>query len=323
MKHFRRYLNIILAVAVGLTFWMASHALAAYPDGPIHVVVPWNAGGGTDSIARGIVEAMKETGATVVVDNISGAAGMTGSIKVARSKPDGYTLLLNGDSDILAALVFTDVPLSLDDFIFVGGFYSSPTWILSHKDSGITSMQQFLDEAKANPGKLTLGSTNSAGAQMIMAAGIKGITGLDFRIIPYQGGSDMKKALLGNQVNAGIIHAPVLLPEAEAGVINVLATGQPLTKITYQPLRQTPTLKDMGIPLSIGITRGIFVPKDTPQDIVEKLTEIVKKAAESDSFAAFGQKFGFEPVWVPGPEFERDMREGYEVFKEIKKKYID
>lgn len=323
MKHFKSHLNGILTVVAAIAMLFTGHALAAYPERPIHVVVPWKAGGGTDSIARGIGEAMKATGATIVIDNISGAAGMTGSIKVARSKPDGYTVLMNGDSDILAALVFTDVPLSLDDFTYVGGFFSSPTWILSHKDSGITSMKQFLEEAKANPGKLTMGSATPAGAQMIMAAGIKGQTGLDFRIIPYQGGNDLKKALLGNQVNAGIIHAPVLLSEVKAGVINVIGTGQPLTKITYEPVRNTPTLKDLGIPLSIGITRGFFLPKNTPKEIVAKFTEMAKKAAESESFEAFGKKFGFEPTWIPGPEFEKEMRENLKTYQQIKKNYID
>ena len=95
-------------------------------------------------------------------------------------------------------------------------------------------MKQFLEEAKKNPGKLTLGSATPAGAQMIMATGIKGQTNTDFRIIPYQGGKDLKKALLGNQVNAGIIHAPVLLAEAKAGIINVIGTGKSLEKINYK-----------------------------------------------------------------------------------------
>jgi tripartite-type tricarboxylate transporter receptor subunit TctC len=211
----------------------------------------------------------------------------------------------------------------LDDFKFIGGFYSSPTWILSHKDSGITSMKQFLEEAKKNPGKFTLGSATPSGAQMIMASGIKGHTGVDFRIIPYQGGADLKKALLGNQVTAGIIHAPVLLAEVKAGVINVIGTGRSLEKITYEPLRSVETLKDIGIPISIGITRGIYVPKDTPGGVADKLTEIIKQAASSSSFAAFGEKFGFAPTWIPGPEYETQMREDLKLFQDIKKKYID
>ena len=324
MKRFRILMIACLMMIIGATLMAGGTSeLAEYPDKAIHIVVPWKAGGGTDSIGRGIAEAMKESGATIVVDNISGAGGVTGSIHVAQADPDGYTILMNGDADILAALTFTDVPLSLDDFKYIGGFFSAPTWILSHQDSGITSMEQFLEEAKANPGKLTLGSATPAGAQMIMAAAIKGQTGIDFRIIPYQGGADLKKALLGNQIDAGIIHAPVMLAEVKAGVINVIGTGESLEKLTYEPVRRTKTLEEIGIPLTIGITRGIYVPKDTPQDVVEALSKMVRKAAESESFKTFGANFGFDPTWISGAEYEKNMRKNLEVFQSVKEKYID
>lgn len=315
---------LVTMAALGMLFSGGPTYAADYPSKTIHMVVPWKAGGGTDSIGRALAEALKEiAGVPVVVDNISGASGVTGSIKVARGKADGYTILMNGDTDIVASLTFADVPLSLDDFAFIGGFFSSPTWILSHKDRGINTLQEFLDKAKANPGKLTLGSTTPAGAQMIMCAAIKGITGLEFRIIPYQGGADMKKALLGNQVDAGVIHAPVLLSEVKDGLIKVIGSGKPLTLITHKPLRSTETLRDVGIPISIGITRGIFVPKSTPGNIQSKLAEMVEKAAKSESFKTFGQKFGFEPEWIPGLEFEKEARESLTLFKDIKAKYID
>ncbi len=318
----------ILFVAAGLaaiSILAGSPARAAgFPSKTIHVVVPWKAGGGTDAIGRGFAEALKGVvDVSVVVDNISGAGGITGSIKVARSRPDGYTVLMNGTTDITAALTFKDVPLSLDDFTYIGGFFQSPTWILSHADRNYSSLQDFLDKAKANPGKLTLGTAGPSGAQMLMAAAIKGYTGINFRIIPYSGGKDLKKALIGNQVDAGIIHAPVLLAEVKEGLIKVIGTGMPLDKISYKPVRSTKTLKDAGIPIEIGITRGIYLPKSTPADVVAKLSGLVEKAAKSDAFAKFGKKFGFAPIWVPGPEFEAQIRAELALFKNIKAKYID
>ena len=315
---------LLLIVSMGYVF-AAGQKDTTYPAKEIHMVIPWAAGGGTDSIGRALAAAMEEQGITVVVDNIQGAAGITGSIKVATAKPDGYTILMNGDTDFLSALVFTDVavPLTLDDFVYVGGFYETPTWILSHADSGITSMEQFLAKAKANPGKVALGSGTPAGGQMVMAAAIKGQTGLDMLVIPYQSGNDMKKALLGNQVDAGIIHSPVLLPEVEAGLINVIGTGDSLKNITYAPVRNTKTLKEIGVDLSMGITRGVYVPKDTPKEIVDALTAIVEKAAYSDLFKKFGDSFGFAPTWIPGPTFEKNHREGLGLFVEVKEKYIN
>lgn len=324
-KNITRTIHFLAAGLAAITLLVGSPGQAAdYPSKTIHIVVPWKAGGGTDAIGRGFAEALKGVvNVSVVVDNISGAGGVTGSIKVAKSRADGHTLLMNGTTDITAALTFKDVPLSLDDFTYIGGFFTSPTWILSHTDRKYTTLQDFLDKAKANPGKLTVGTAGPSGAQMLMAAAIKGNTGINFHIIPYSGGKDLKKALIGNQVDAGIIHAPVLLAEAKEGLIKVIATGMPLDKITYEPLRSTKTLKDAGIPIEIGITRGIYVPKSTPSKVVAELSKLVEKAAKSDAFAKFGKKFGFAPVWVPGSDFEAQIRAELALFKDIKTKHID
>jgi tripartite-type tricarboxylate transporter receptor subunit TctC len=324
MKRLRNIPIVLTAMVLASLLVAGPTPGAEYPSKTIHIVVPWKAGGGTDSIGRGFAEAMKTVvDQSVVVDNISGAGGVTGTVKVARGEADGYTLLLNGTTDMTAVLTFKAVPFSLDDFVYIGGFFTSPTWVLCHKDRGYKDLQGFLGKAKADPGKLTLGTAGPAGAQMLMASAIKGFTGADFRIIPYSGGQDLKKALIGNQVDAGIIHAPVLLAEVKAGLITVLGTGMPLDKITYPPVRKTATLKDIGIPVEVGITRGIFVPKATAKEIVAKLSEIVEKAAKSETFKKFGQTFGFAPVWIPGPDFEKQIRAELKLFKDIKAKYID
>jgi tripartite-type tricarboxylate transporter receptor subunit TctC len=315
---------LVLMSCVVMSLSLSGAMAADYPSKTIHLVVPWKAGGGTDSIGRGIAEAIKTViDQSVVVDNISGAGGVTGSIKVARSKPDGYTLLMNGTTDMTAALTFKDLPLSLDDFVYIGGFFQSPTWVLAHKDRGYKDLAEFLSKAKQNPGKLTLGTAGPAGAQMLMASAIKGISKADFRIIPYSGGKDLKKALIGNQVDAGIIHAPVLLAEVKEGLIDVLGTGMPLDKITYAPVRNTPTLNDINVPIEIGITRGVYAPKGMSKEVAGKLSDIVEKAAKSDSFKKFGERFGFLPIWIPGPEFEQQIRKELKLFKDIKTKYID
>ena len=315
---------LVLMSCVVMSLSLSGAMAADYPSKTIHLVVPWKAGGGTDSIGRGIAEAIKTViDQSVVVDNISGAGGVTGSIKVARSKPDGYTLLMNGTTDMTAALTFKDLPLSLDDFVYIGGFFQSPTWVLAHKDRGYKDLAEFLSKAKQNPGKLTLGTAGPAGAQMLMASALKGISKADFRIIPYSGGKDLKKALIGNQVDAGIIHAPVLLAEVKEGLIDVLGTGMPLDKITYAPVRNTPTLKDINVPIEIVITRGVYAPKGMSKEVAGKLSDIVEKAAKSDSFKKFGERFGFLPIWIPGPEFEQQIRKELKLFKDIKAKYID
>jgi len=114
-----------------------------------------------------------------------------------------------------------------------------------------------------------------------------------------------------------------MLSAIKAGEIRVIGTGMPLSKITYAPVRGTKTLKDIGIDLEIGITRGIYLPKGTPSDIVAKLTQIVEKAAKSETFKKFGQIYGFAPVWINGADFEKLIRAELETNRKIKAKYID
>ncbi len=311
--------SFVSVLSLVLLLFTSGNAQAVWPEKPIHMVVPWAAGGGTDVVARALAEAMsKETTVAVVVDNVTGAGGSTGNKKVADAAPDGYTLLFNGDTDILGALTVMKTSYTLDSFKYIGGVYYSPTWILSPAQRGITDFNDFIEKAKANPNKLILGSTTPSGAQMVLCAMLQAYTRAPFRIVPYQGGKDMTKALLGNQCDAGVIHAPVLLPEVKSGVLKVIGTGGTLKACSYEPLRSMKTLKELGYPVEMGITRGVLVPAGTPDDIVEKLAEIVKKATESKEFVEFGKRFGFAPTWTSGKEFRAGFDAQMATFEKMK-----
>ncbi len=310
----------LCAAALGFA---ASAPAADYPCSTIHVLVPWKAGGGTDAIGRAYAQALHEvSGKDVVVDNVNGAAGTTGTVKVAHARPDGCTLLLNGNSEMTAGLTFRKEPYTLDDFEYVGGVFDSPTWMVANDQRGYKSFADFARAAKAKPGEVTVGVGGATGAHMLMAAAIRGMTGLDFRLIPYSGGADVKKALLGNQVDAIVVHSPILLPEVKAGAVDVLATGEPLTDINYPPIRGTPTLESLDIPASVGVTRVVLVPKGTPRARVDQLEAWSKQAVATKGYQAFGSKFGFTPKWTPGDAVEKDTRRQLTAFQAIRAKYI-
>lgn len=180
----KKTIALVLAavVSVGLT----TQAFAQFPEKTIRMVIPWKAGGGTDAIGRGLQPAFEAAaGQKMIIDNISGAGTVSGTIAVLKSKPDGYTLLMNGSTDVAAPLTFKpSLPYTLDDFKFVGGFFYSPTWMIAHKDRGYETLQDLLDDAKNNPGTVKIGIAGSAGAQMIMGAAIKGVTGYDVTLVP-------------------------------------------------------------------------------------------------------------------------------------------
>lgn len=310
-------------VALAALITTPGAALAEFPEQTIRMIIPWKPGGGTDAIGRGLQPAFEEAaGQSLIIDNISGAGTVSGTLQMLKAQPDGYTVLMNGSTDVAAPLTFKeDLPYSLDDMRFVGGFFFSPTWVISHADRGYQDLNDFLAAAKQGP--VTLGVAGSAGAQMIMAASIKGITELDITLVPYSGGADLKKAVLGNQVDAGVIHAPVMLGDAKAGVISVLGAGGPLDALTWEPARDKPTLKDVGIDVEVGVTRGVFAPKDTPDEVVARLEQILEQAAKSEHFATFGEGFGFAPTWIPAAAFETQVKGELASFKRIKSEFID
>lgn len=275
-----------------------------FPSETLRIVVPWRAGGGTDSIARALATPMESaSGQSVLVENVTGGAGNAGMIAVKTARANGYTMLLNGSSDITAPIVFRDVPFSMEDYQCVGGVYQTPAWILANTEKGFGSFADFIAAAKAAPGKLSLGVTALATPDHVLAEALVAEAGIEVRIIPFNGGAPLKKALLGNQVDAGVLIAPVMLNEVKAGVVNVLVSGGSLENINYAPLHDMQIPKDYGVDLEIGAMRGVFLPKDVPADVVAKVEQIVGTAAQSDEFKAFGENFGFSPVWMPGPEF--------------------
>lgn len=312
------------AAAVLAAATVATPVKADLPCDTIRMVVPWKAGGGTDRIGRGLATALEKISKkAVIVDNISGASSATGTLKAVQAEPDGCTILMNGSSEILAFMTFaTDLKFSLDDMRYVGGFYTTPTWMLANSKRGYKSLADFAADAKKNPGKLTLGVGGAAGAHMVMASAIKGALDLDVRIVPFSGGADLKKALLANQVNAGVIHSPVLLKEAEAGMIDVLTTGKSLERIAFEPLRPTKTLEQLGYPIRVSAIRAVFVPRQTSDAVVATLAGWVEAATKDPEFVSFGLQFGFPPEWMSGKELEDDMRGGLAFYKSTYDKYI-
>jgi len=323
MRGLKKSMTTLSASAIALMAAIAfsGAAQAEYPERTIHIVVPWKAGGGTDTIARGYQKGFEAaSGQTVVIDNINGAKSVTGTLKVSKAKANGYTVLLNGSLDFTSNLAMKKLPYTLDSFKYIGGFYTTPTWILTNSKRPYRDFGDFLKAAKANPGKLTMGTAGST--HTLVSLAIEGATGLDFRIVPFSGGADLKKALIGNDVDVGQFHSPVMINEVKAGIIRPLAATQSMAGIGYGPAKNLKTLQDYGIDLSLAVTRGLMVPKSTPDAIVAKLEAIAKKAALSDSFASFGKTFGFAPVWISGKDFGKQLQEELELLSKIKAKYI-
>ena len=314
---------LILGIFCVFTF-LGNFALAAYPEKAIRIIVPYKAGGGTDSIARGFVSAFsKAAGVDVVITNVNGGAGSKGIIQVMKSKPDGYNLVLTGSTDMIGLSTFRKMPFkSIGSLTPVGGVYTTPTYVLAHKDRGYKTLEEVIAKSKANPGKLIAGIGGKFGAHDVLANAVNGYKNAGFRIVAFDGGAMLKKATIANEVDICIIHSPVLLNEVKAGLLNVIGTGGSLAKITYPPIQNTKTLREMGIPADVGVTRGVWAPKGTPKSVIQKLEKFIKAAANSDEFKKFGNNFGFAPKYYTSAQFLDLLKLEQGVYTDIKGKFM-
>ena len=314
---------LILGMFCFFTF-LGNIALAAYPEKAIRIIVPYKAGGGTDSIARGFVSAFsKAAGVDVVITNVNGGAGSKGIIQVMKAKPDGYNLILTGSTDIIGLSTFRKMPFkSIGSLTPVGGVYTTPTYVLAHKDRGYKTLEEVIEKSKANPGKLIAGIGGKFGAHDVLANAVNGYKNAGFRIVAFDGGAMLKKATIANEVDICIIHSPVLLSEVKAGLLNVIGTGGSLAKITYPPIQKTKTLREMGIPADVGVTRGVWAPKGTPKDVIAKLEKFIEVATNSEEFKKFGNNFGFAPKYYTSSQFLDLLNLEQGVYTDIKGKFM-
>ena len=314
---------LILGMFCFFTF-LGNIALAAYPEKAIRIIVPYKAGGGTDSIARGFVSAFsKAAGVDVVITNVNGGAGSKGIIQVMKAKADGYNLVLTGSTDIIGLSTFRKMPFkSIGSLTPVGGVYTTPTYVLAHKDRGYKTLEEVIEKSKANPGKLIAGIGGKFGAHDVLANAVNGYKNAGFRIVAFDGGAMLKKATIANEVDICIIHSPVLLNEVKAGLLNVIGTGGSLAKITYPPIQKTKTLREMGIPADVGVTRGLWAPKGTPKDIIAKLEKFIEVATNSEEFKKFGNNFGFAPKYYTSSQFLDLLNLEQGVYTDIKGKFM-
>ena len=313
---------LVAMVAVTLP---AGAAMAEYPSETIRLIVPYKPGGGSDSIGRAFAAALEEvSGQAVVVENIPGSAGINGMLALKKADPDGYTLAINGSSDVSAPIAFRDnAPYEVGDFACAGAVFNTPVWVLSHKGNGYSDLGDFLDAAKAAPGSLTMGITGKLSATDFVASTVRGVGGFDFRIVSFGGGAPLKKAILADQVDAGVIISPVLLPEVKSGDLTALATAGDISRINHAPARETPHIRTWGADVDVALVRGIFMPAGVPDEVRVRLEGLVGEALESETFRNFATNFGFAPHAESGADFCARLPKEVDDLQNVLSKYLE
>ncbi len=311
----RMGLIFLLALTIGTGYAQAQD----FPTKPIEVIVGYPPGGGTDMIARAVVDvAHKYLGQPMVVINKAGATGTIGAQSVASAKPDGYTLLVAGGSETITVPHFKSLPYNpINDFVPVIRFIIERVGFNVRADSPWKTMQEFLADAKRNPEKYTYATSGIGGIHHATMLVTEKRTGIRLRHVPHKGGAETLAALMGNHVNLAMASPNEAYSLIEGGRIRQLAH----TSLVRSPLYPNiPTVKELGYDVYIENQKGFVAPKGTPPAIVQKLHDSLKKVFDDPQFKASIEKLRLEIAYLNGEDFGKAMKAMYDQVGESLKK---
>lgn len=308
---FKTLFVLSLATLLTLGGWISQvQAQAKYPSRPISFICPWGAGGGTDRVARMLAVLLeKDLGQPVTVVNRTGGGGAVGHTAGATAAPDGYTMtIITVEITMMHWMGLAKV--TYKDFKPVALINFDPAGVNVRADAPWATLKDLLDYAKANPGKLKATGTGKGGIWDLARAGMLKTAGIPVDAIPWVP-SEGAAPGLAELVAGGVQVVTCSLPEAasliEAKKVKALAImGDKRAEI----FPDVPTLKELGINWSMGAWRGVGVPKNTPDAVVQVLEKSLQKAVASTEFKDFMKKNGFGIMWGSAAEFGKFMAEG-------------
>lgn len=284
-------------------------AHAAYPDRPIHFVVPFPAGGGTDIVARLVADKMASSlGQPIIVENKAGAGTIIGTEAVARAQPDGYTLLYTSSAFSVNPSLIKNIPYDPEkSFKPVGLAAFHPFVLLVNPKLPVHTIKELIDYAKKNPGKLNYASVGVGSSQHLAMELFKRMAGVDIQHIPYKGSAPAVTDLLGGQVMLMFNGISPTLGYIRSGKLRALATD---SEKPVPLLGGVPTVSDSGLPgFKITTWSGLLAPAGTPQAVVEQLAAAMSKAVESPDFQSKLQSMGLQPAGMAPAQFAAFLRE--------------
>lgn len=284
----------------------ASSAQAVYPDRPIRIVVGFPAGQAQDVIARLVARKLQEvTQQPVIVDNKPGAAGILGAQDVARSAPDGYTLLVSSSGPLaINPSLYTTLPYHPQrDFTAIAELSILPLFLAVNPSSPARNVKELLEQARRSPGKLNYGSSGNGVTSHLAMELLKHSAGVFITHIPYKGSPPAVTDLMAGRLDAMIDTGPVLLPLAQGGKVRILAVTTP-RRVAGQPA--IPTMIESGIKAYDAVAWvGLVAPKGTPREVVELIHKALAKTWLEPEVSNALASLGGEAVLSSPDEFTR------------------
>jgi tripartite-type tricarboxylate transporter receptor subunit TctC len=281
---------------VSLLFVPAHAQAQAYPDKPIKLIVPWPPGGGADVVSRLLSKAVgDDLGTQVIIDNRGGAAGNIGATAAARSTPDGYTIAFaySGTHSINRHL-YKSMPFEESDFAPVVFVASVPQLLTVRADSPYKSVADVIAAAKANPGKLTYGSSGNGAINHLAGQMFADMAGVKLQHVPYKGGAPATNAILSGEIDLIFGEPAPLLPHVKGGKLRALA----VTSAKRSPgVPDLPTIAEVAVPgYEVTSWNGFLAPAGTPDAAIKRLNASFNKVLSDPAMRERLIQMGYEPV---------------------------
>jgi tripartite-type tricarboxylate transporter receptor subunit TctC len=280
----------VLALAVATTAW------AQYPTKPVTMIVPFAAGGPTDTVARSIAAAMQNTlKQTVIVENVGGAGGTIGVGRAAKASPDGYTILMHHIGMSTAPALYRKLTFDpLKDFEYIGEVTDVPMTMIARGNFPAANFKEFLAYVKANKGKLSYANAGLGSASHLCGLLFFSTIETDVTTVPYKGTGPAMNDLLGGQIDFMCDQTTNTTSQIKGGKVKVFAVTTP-KRVASLP--DVPTMQEEGLKtFDVAVWHAIYAPKGTPKPVVDKLVEALQAALKDEGVKKRFADLGTEPV---------------------------
>jgi len=302
--------RLIVAVLLATGLFSQQAALAQYPTRPVHIVVPYPAGGAVDAFARVLTQQLSELwGQQVVVDNRPGASTMIGADQVAKSPPDGYTLLLTAELTlVIVPHLYEKIPYDpLRDFTPIVALVSATQALVANPSLPVKTVKDLVALAKTKPGQLTYGSFGNGSTGHLNMEVLQAMTGARFNHIPYNGAGPAMNDVIGGHIDFMLAALSIVKGNVQAGKLRMIGVGSNHRSSEFPDV---PTISESGAPgFEAKSWFGLVAPAGTPPDVIKKINQDVTKVI---SDRAFAEKFlaaqGLEPITGTPEQFAALVR---------------
>jgi tripartite-type tricarboxylate transporter receptor subunit TctC len=278
--------RVIVAALLATGLFSQDAALAQYPTKPVHIVVPYPAGGAVDAFARVLTQQLSEMwGQQVVVDNRPGASTVIGAEQVAKSQPDGYTLLLTAELTlVIVPHLYEKIPYDpLRDFAPVVALVSATQALVANPSLPVKTVKDLVALAKAKPGQLTFGSFGNGSTGHLNMEVLQAMTGARFNHIPYNGAGPAMNDVIGGHIDFMLGALSIVKGNVQAGKLRMIGVGSNHRSSEFPDV---PTLSESGAPgFEAKSWFGLVAPAGTPPDVIRKINQDVTKVISDRAFA--------------------------------------